>query len=53
MSNFPVACCDDSCDLLVYYLYTVYKICTKQKVGKYQDNDPNNATNHAWPNNGR
>lgn len=48
MSNFPVACCDDSCDLLAYYLYTVYKICTKQKVGKYHDNDPNNVTNHAW-----
>ena len=21
MSNFPYGCCDDSCDLLAYYLY--------------------------------
>ena len=33
MSNFPGGCCDDSCDLLAYYLYTTYKIRTRQGVG--------------------
>lgn len=42
MSNFPGGCCDDSCDLLAYYLYTVYKIRTKQCVGRYRDNNPDN-----------
>lgn len=48
MSNFPGGCCDDSCDLLAYYLYSVYDIRTKQGNGRYYDNDPNNTTNHAW-----
>lgn len=48
MSNFPKGCCDDSCDLLAYYLYTVYEIHTKQGVGTYRDDDSNNTTNHAW-----
>ena len=48
MSNFPGGCCDDSCDLLAYYLYTVYKIRTKQCVGKYYDDNPYNTTGHAW-----
>lgn len=48
MRNFPGGCCDDSCDLLAYYLYTVYKIRTKQCVGRYRDNNPDNTTNHAW-----
>ena len=48
MSNFPGGCCDDSCDLLAYYLYTTYKIRTRQGVGTYRDNDPNNTTGHAW-----
>ena len=48
MSNFPGGCCDDSWDLLAYYLYTTYKIRTRQGVGTYRDNDPNNTTGHAW-----
>ena len=48
MSNFPGGCCDDSCDLLAYYLYTTYKIRTRQGIGTYRDNDPNNTTDHAW-----
>ncbi|MBD5534385.1 MAG: hypothetical protein HDQ99_01710 [Lachnospiraceae bacterium] len=48
MSNFPRGCCDDSCDLLAYYLYNTYKIHTKQGNGKYRDNEPYNTTNHAW-----
>jgi hypothetical protein len=48
MSNFPAGCCDDSCDLLAYYLYTAYEINTKQGNGIFRDNNPNNTTNHAW-----
>lgn len=48
MSNFPGGCCDDSCDLLAYYLCTTYKIHTRQGVGTYRDNDLNNTTGHAW-----
>lgn len=33
MSHFPAGCCDDSCDLLAYYLYTEYGINTKQRNG--------------------
>jgi len=48
MGNFPDGCCDDSCDLLSHYLYTIYDIDTKQGNGIYRDNDPNNTTNHTW-----
>lgn len=48
MSNFPDGCCDDSCDLLAYYLYDRYKIYTEQGNGVYRDNNPYNTTNHAW-----
>lgn len=48
MSGFPEGCCDDSCDLLAYYLYVTYKIHTKQGNGRYRDNDPNNTTRHTW-----
>ncbi len=48
MSNFPGGCCDDSCDLLAYYLYDTYRIHTKQGNGIYRDNNYNNTTNHAW-----
>ena len=48
MSNFPGGCCDDSCDLLAYYLYATYKIHTRQGVGIYRDSNPNNTTSHAW-----
>lgn len=48
ISNFPSGCCDDSCDLLAYYLYDRYKIYTVQGNGVYRDNNPYNTTNHAW-----
>lgn len=48
MSNFPRGCCDDSCDLLAYYLYTEYNIHTRQVIGTYRDKNPYNTTNHAW-----
>lgn len=48
MSNFPGGCCDDSCDLLAYYLYATYGLHTKQGNGVYRDNNPYNTTNHAW-----
>ena len=48
MSNFPGGCCDDSCDLLAYYLYVEYGIHTKQGNGRYSDSDPDNTTNHVW-----
>ena len=48
MSNFPGGCCDDACDLLGYHLYNNYEIKTKQGNGVYEDDDPENTTNHAW-----
>lgn len=48
MSNFPSGCCDDSCDLLAYYLYITYNIRTKQGNGEYCNNNFYNITNHAW-----
>lgn len=48
MSNFPGGCCDDSCDLLAYYLCTECAVHTKQGNGIYRDINPNNTTNHAW-----
>lgn len=48
MFNFPRGCCDDSCDLLAYYLHDRYQIHAKQVNGVYRDNDFYNTTNHAW-----
>ena len=48
MSNFPGGCCDDSYDLLAYYLHERYNIHTEQVNGVYRDNNPYNTTNHAW-----
>lgn len=48
MYNFPGGCCDDSCDLLAYYLNATHSIQTMQGNGTYRDSDPNNTTNHAW-----
>ena len=48
MSNFPYGCCDDSCDLLGYYLYDQFQINTKQINGVYRDSIPEEITNHAW-----
>lgn len=48
MSNFPYGCCDDSCDLLGYYLYDQFQINTKQINGVYRDSIPEEITNHTW-----
>lgn len=48
MFNFPSGCCDDSCDLLAYYLHDKYQIHVKQVNGVYRDNDFYNTTNHSW-----
>ncbi|WP_300629046.1 hypothetical protein [uncultured Thomasclavelia sp.] len=48
MSNFPYGCCDDSCDLLGYYLYDQFQINTKQINGVYRDSIPEEITNHVW-----
>lgn len=40
MIKFPNGCCDDSCDLLAYYLYETYYIHTKQVNGVYRDKNP-------------
>lgn len=48
MNNFPMGCCDDSCDLLAYYLYDEYGIYTEQGNGVYRDDNPYNTTNHGW-----
>lgn len=48
MSNFPGGCCDDSCDLLAYYLHDKFQIHAKQVNGVYHDNHFYNKTNHVW-----
>lgn len=45
--NFPHGCCDDTCDLLSYYLLT-FGYHTLQVIGTYRDDIPENTTNHAW-----
>lgn len=47
MSNFPACCCDDTCDLLSYYLYDEFGIHTRQGNGLYDDGAFENRTNHA------
>lgn len=48
MYRFPSGCCDDSCDLLGYYLLHRYGIHTMQEIGEYRDGNPENTFNHAW-----
>ena len=48
MSNFPYGCCDDSCDLLAYYLYDRFQINTNQINVVYRDSIPEGITSHAW-----
>lgn len=48
MNNFPGGCCDDSCDLLSFFLNEQYGIHSMQRNGVYRDENPNNTTNHAW-----
>jgi len=47
MSRFPMGCCDDSCDLLAFYLKSNYGIQTKQGNGVLAE-CTDECTNHAW-----
>ena len=44
MHRFPVGCCDDSCDLLGFYLWEKYKIHTNERSGYYDVE----MSNHVW-----
>lgn len=44
MRRFPNGCCDDTCDLLGFYLWKKYRIHTRQRNGYYETE----MTNHAW-----
>ena len=44
MHSFPGGCCDDTCDLLGFYLWEKYRIHTSQRNGYYEAE----MTNHAW-----
>lgn len=48
MSLFPRGCCELSCDLLAYYLFDQYSIKTDRYNGLYDDDIPENITNHEW-----
>lgn len=48
MSNFPGGCCDDASDLFGYYLLQNFSICSMQCNGRYEDENPENTTNHVW-----
>lgn len=44
MRRFPGGCCDDTCDLLGFYLWEKYRIHTRQRNGYYEAE----MTNHVW-----
>ena len=48
MSNFPNGCCDDASDLFGYYLLQNFDISSMQCNGRYEDENPENTTNHVW-----
>lgn len=45
MHRFPGGCCDDTCDLLGFYLWEKYRIHTSQQRNGYYEAE---MTNHAW-----
>lgn len=45
--QFPLGCCDDTCDLLAQYLLE-HGIRTCQVLGAYRDGIAENNTGHAW-----
>lgn len=47
MHRFPVGCCDDTCDLLAFYLKEEYDIETRQLVKTYEPDEPELRCNHA------
>lgn len=48
MSRFPRGCCDDASDLFGYYLLHEHNIHSFQCKGRYEDDNPENTTNHVW-----
>ena len=48
MSNFPIGCCADACDLLWYYLKKNYDFRVERYNGFYDDGVPENKFNHEW-----
>lgn len=48
MSNFPIGCCDDACDLLWYFLKNNYNFRVERYNGFYDDGVPENRFNHEW-----
>lgn len=48
MSNFPIGCCDDACDLLWYYLKKNHDFRVERYNGFYDDGVLENKFNHEW-----
>lgn len=46
--SFPLGCCDDTCDLLGYYLLHTFNFETLQVQGTFYAHDENENTGHAW-----
>lgn len=47
MHRFPRGCCDDTCDLLAFYLNEEYGIHTSQLIKIYEPDEPELRCNHA------
>lgn len=47
MRRFPNGCCDDTCDLLAFYLENEHGIHTKQLIKIYKPNSSKNRRYHA------
>ena len=47
MHRFPGGCCDDTCDLLAFYLMEEYDIETRQLIKIYEPDEPELRCNHA------
>lgn len=47
MHRFPGGCCDDTSDLLAFYLWEEYNIETRQLIKIYEPDEPELKCNHA------
>ena len=47
MHRFPGGCCDDTSDLLAFYLWEEYNIETRQLIKIYKPDEPELKCNHA------
>ena len=47
MNGFPRGCCDDTCDLLAFYLKTMFGIETMQMIKEYKPNIIEERCYHA------